>query len=185
MKWPVDPTHGSGIEASHMLSQHLDVNGDGTGAHNINGVYTLGITDGVFFCAPPAGSVYYVTDFHIHVEDTALRPDFYTSAAALTNGMLLHVMRGATAIYNGSAGEAVKKTAQWSHVLHDVTYHNTGAGNAFMSGHHSFLGSQGRALVLDGDQGDLIRIVGQDDLSGLVDHEFIVQGIIASKRTRT
>jgi hypothetical protein len=30
-----------------------------------------------------------------------------------------------------------------------------------------------------------MRIVGQDDLSGLVDHEFLVQGDIAVKRSRT
>lgn len=184
-RWPADPTHGKGIEPSDLLIQHLDANGDGSGAHNVNGSYTSGTTDGVFYCAPPAGQVYYITDMHVHVEDTALRADFYTSANALANGMLLQAVRAGTVLLDINGGEAIKKTAQWAHVLHDVSYHNTGAGNAFMSGHHSFLGSQGRALVLDGDQGDILRIVGQDDLTGLVDHEFIVQGIIATKRTRT
>jgi hypothetical protein len=184
MSKSVDATYDEGADGDALLSQHLDADGDGTGTHNMNGVYTAGTDDGVFFIAPAANEVFYISHMHIYIEDTAITGTLYGGVTA-TNGVLLRVLRRDVVIHDFMAGESIKSCAEWIHIMHDATMYEFASGNEFLAASTGFLESYNGPLVLDGSQGEILQLVCQDDLSGLVSHEMLVQGRKATIRSRT
>ena len=180
-----DTTYIQAFDGLSVLTQHLDADGDGTGVHNVNGTYTAGTTDGVFFIAPAANEIFYINDLHILIEDTGIQGDQYGGITALTNGMLLQVVRAGAVIANLLGGESIKSNIQWMHMFHDSTMYEFAAGNEALVCSQDFPQSYGGHLALDGSKGDLLRVVAQDTLTGLVEHEYMVQGYKATRRTRT
>ena len=170
----------------HAIAQHLSSDGVGGGVKNANGVYTLGTDDGVFSIYPPVGSTYYLARMLLSIQDDKVAAPKYGNLDALTNGILLQAGHGTTVDWNVINSDTISSNAMWGHHMYDIHYQIFGTGGAdeLLNGRLTFT-RMGGFLRLDGDKREFLRIVCQDDLSGLVGHEFVCQGVDVTRATRT
>lgn len=112
----------------------------------------------------------------IQIEDNAVfTSSGYGGLSALTNG--IHIYHSAD---NGDtethidAMRPIKSAAHWARLCYDFSIHSFGSGNNFATVRWTFA-KTGAPLCLG--SGDELVVEINDDLSTLVDHSFIVQGI--------
>lgn len=156
------------------LYQFLSTNGDGTGTviANVDGSGT----PVPFKIIPPAGHQYLLNRMIIHVQDTnVLNSNQYGNIASLANGITIGVYRVAddSEVYAITNGQPIKQNAHWNRFCHDVSPDTFGAGNKFVSARFSFF-KAGQSIPLSEDEYFAVTI--NDNLTGLVDHTFQVQG---------
>ena len=72
----------------------------------------------------------------------------------------------------------------WAKFCYDVDHENFGLGNEFLNVRWTFSKS-GTYIQLNGENNDKLEIVVNDDLSGLVNHRFLVQGYIEETEANT
>ena len=155
-------------------SQHFSSDGVGGGTFNMNGVYTAGLDNGVFHITPAVGQTIYIARVMLHIQDTNIAAEKYGNET-LTNGVLFQAGHGTTIDWDIGAGISMKSAAEWSHHMHDLHYQEFGTGDEAVSGRMTFT-RMGGHLRLIGDKREFIRLVNQDDMSGLVMHEMVGQG---------
>ena len=162
---------------NRWFTQRLDTNGDGTGTTNANGDYSG--TQGEFFVLPPAGIVYRIRRLLVCIEDAnGFRAEKYGSlAGALTNGIQMEVHDGSTQIIDFLAGATVKTNAAWGAYSFDVELKTWGAGDEILLVRWTF-GRAGVPIRLVGDSTQRLRVLLNDDLTGLIAHLLTVQGYI-------
>lgn len=159
-----------------IISRYLDTVGDGTGNRNFNEDYSS--VEGRAKIKPPAGETYRLARMIISVEDTGgFTASKYGNLAALTNGVEIKVFNkdGASEMLDLTAGLPIVKNAQWGALCYDVDLKDWGAGNDLLLVRWTF-STTGSSIVLDGDDEQSLEVIFNDDLTGLIDHRFMIQG---------
>lgn len=143
------------------FNQRLDTNRDGTGTTD------MATTADVYGIAPPTGTIYVIDDIRIALTDGAvLDADGFGGIAALTTGCLLEIRE--------KPGDSDEQ------VIRDLTLGATIKSHTELAamGHAEFYSGTADCIVqaslapvapirLDGDRGEALVFVTQDDLSGL------------------
>lgn len=150
----------------------LDTNGDGTGTQNAVGDYS--VTPDEFYFQPT-----HDTDLYrliIHIEDTTgfQAQDYGNITSGLTNGYSLLVKDTAeSTLLNLCDGQPIQTNAEIGRYCYDVDVKTWGAGNEVLQARWTFE-KAGRPLYLSA--GDRLSITFNDDLTGLIEHYFMIQG---------
>lgn len=166
-KYVYDPDDNSGI-----IHQFLDVNGDETGATNFNGNYS--VTPITAFIQPPAGEVYVITHLLIAVTDNLVDVDGYGNIGPLSNGYDIQVVSSADdVIVNLNGALKINSHLDLSTRYYHTRYISTGTGSNSMV-HNINFEEDGQPVILKNQQ--KLRIVLNDDFTGLVDHSFYANG---------
>lgn len=158
-----------------QIFRFLDTNGDGSGTTNAIGDYSLGVEE--FYIQPPAPDAYMISRMIVCIEDTAsMRAERYGNlAAALTNGIQVFVDDGTTEILDLVDNDPVKTNAGWGRHCYDADVKSWGAGDELLLVRWTFEKS-GHPILLESAHRLVVSC--NDDLTGLVAHNFQVQGYI-------
>lgn len=156
------------------FTQLLSENGDGTGAVSITGNYS--ITPKTFSVTPHVTQKLIITELFVSMVDNGgLTFNGYGSGAALTNGLLYTVQS------NGSTGIIlpIKSNAdlQLFATQYGIYNYSAGADGMKLLFNLTSFGFNG-GVILDGNKGDFVKIVAQDDFSFLERHEFGLNGAV-------
>lgn len=161
--------------SDRIISRYLDLNGDGSGAKNANGDYST-VAD-IFYIQPPATQDYLLTRLIVSIEDTqGMQAEEYGNlGAALTNGITVRVQDDSGTLVDLTDSAPVKTNAKWGALCYDVDLKSWGAGDELILVRWTFSRS-GRDVLLRGDRNERLEVVLNDNLTGLISHEFLVQG---------
>lgn len=156
------------------IYRFLDTVGDGTGTKDaaVNGSSTA-VT---YKYQPPNGVIAVIARMLVHYGDTlAPSADDYGNITALTNGLLVQVRNVVddSVVTDLLDGEPIKKNSDWSRFCYDLGLDDFGAGDNFLKVRWTFSKS-GQPLEIHDAQ--YLCAVIQDDLTGLVEHHFMIQG---------
>lgn len=162
-------------QTRQSLSRFLDLDGDGTGTKNAIGDYSTADT---LYIQPAAGTVYRIERMLVSIEDgVGMRAERYGGlAAALTNGVTVRVADDSGTILDLTDGLPIKSNAGWGSYCYDVDIKAWGAGNELLLVRWTFA-KAGVPLRLDGDNNERLEVILNDDMTGLVSHYFMVQGL--------
>jgi len=129
-----------------------------------------------YVVAPNAGDIWHLVRINIEMTHTSAGDNgLFGNLAALTNGVILRVFNGGTGLY--STVTNWRSNSDMVTDFYNVTYAaRSGGGGAFgTNGQFSILNS-GSIIVLDGDNGDFMEVLIQDDLTGLSTYVIKAQG---------
>jgi hypothetical protein len=144
-----------------MFSRHLDTLGSGFGTKN-----ALQINRMIVF-----------------LKDTEVAADDYGAiTGGLTNGITVQQTTASGTVIDLTDDVPIKKSADWAAVAHNAERRAWGAGNVFMTALWTFAAP----IVLEGDGRDAKSSPGSerlvvtlnDNLTGLLRHSFLVQGVV-------
>lgn len=158
------------------ISTHLDSNGDGSGDHNANGDYSLG--EEIFYIQPPEDENYEIHRIIVSIEDTSgmQASEYGNLATALATGVKLRLQDDTGTILDFTNGDPITTNAQWSALCYDVDIKTWGAGNELLVARLTFK-HFGQPVLLRGRNNERLEAVFNDNLSGLIEHHFMVQGL--------
>jgi len=158
-----------------ILSRHLDTNGDGTGSKDAIGDYST--TQGVFKITPPAGTIYRIARMIVCVADSAgmAAEEYGNLGAALANGITLRIHNGTSTVVDLVDSFPITTNSGWARLCYDADLKSWGAGDELLVARWTFAKS-GVPLRLDGDATESLEVLLDDDLQGLIGHNFLVQG---------
>ena len=149
----------------------LDTNGDLTG--NVNANVDGSVTPVTFKYTATQNVT--IRRMIIGLEDnTRFTAEGYGGIPKLTNGVTLTVDRADGREYRTFLQPPVKSLAQWAFYCYDITYTDWGSGNNFATACWTFKES-GTDIYLAA--GDSIKVFINDDLTGLVAHNFVIEGV--------
>lgn len=114
----------------------------------------------------------------VSIKDTAgFTAEGYGDGAALTNGMDICVCQGGETV--SLTPHPIKTNAEWAFYTYDIMLINFDAAptNQSMVVRWTFA-RMGAPIRLEGNAGDQIVVVAQDDLSHLIEHHYAFQGVI-------
>ena len=131
----------------------------------------------IYEIAPPAGQIWHLYRFITSIVHTTAADDSrFGNLAALTNGVILRRMLGGGEIATFTNW---KSNGDLAGDMFNVDYTDkAGAGNFGTRARASIKIGTGAILKLDGDAGDSVEIVIQDDLTTLVSYKVKFQGHI-------
>jgi len=131
-----------------------------------------------FTFKPVSGRVAEIERMIIYIEDVGTFPsNKYGYDVVLTNGVKVYVRDGNDdIILRLDGGTPILTNAQWSGMCYDVANLSWGSGNDSLAVRWTFAKS-GAPLYLKGRSGDYISVELNDTFTGLVKHEFLIQGI--------
>lgn len=133
-----------------------------------------------FYYTPPGNRVATLERMLVYVEDNAKFAGGYGGAAALTNGLMIHVEDENGRTIHDFTPNTIKKNGHWGLLAGvDVIVTDVSAGNDFMLVRWTF-GRAGAPLVLNGLEGEKLVIHVQDAMNTLVSHLCVVQGYISA-----
>ena len=157
------------------LHRYADTAGDGSGTKQAIGDYSGAVTP--FFVAPPAGKIFRVHRMIIHIRDANnWRAERYGNlAAALTNGIAVWRRSTVHPDIELTDGIPIKTNADWARMCYDAETTTYGAGDDYLRVRWSF-DKAGRHIELNGTAGDQASIELNDDMTGLVEQTFMLQG---------
>lgn len=149
----------------------LDTNGDGTGTKNANGNYASAADEFYFKAAKDT----FIHRLIIHIVDTqGMDAVKYGNTAALTNGYVMKIQnRAQTDVLDLCDGLTIKTNGDIGRNCYDVDLKSWGTGNEFLQARWTFTAA-GQPLFLRA--GYEFSITFNDDLSGLIEHYFKLQG---------
>ena len=161
-----------------LISRYLDTVGDGSGVKN--GAVDHSGAAVEYKIAPPSGHVYQIARLIVSIEDNAAFDSGgyggITPTAALTNGISVLKKDDDETMVDLTDGIPVKTNAGWATLCHDFIEHGFGSGNVIGTARWTFAQS-GEPVTLDGRLHEYLCVVLNDDLSDLVAHRFLVQGV--------
>jgi hypothetical protein len=159
----------------HLTDDGLVADGSNQSA-NVNGV----VTAVPFYAGPADGKVWRIHRMVVVVEDdatfTAVK---YGGVATLANGITVKKMKNGptgTEVLDLLDNTTISGLIGWGHYCYDVQEHTFGSGSNFALVRWTFAKS-GEPLLLNGANGDVLVVQINDDLSTLVDHTFMIQGV--------
>ena len=152
-------------------------NADGESSVNKNYGSAAVSATGIFFYS--ASTVAYIHRMLIYIYDTkGMEVEEYGNlGAALSTGLSLTVWNsaGGSAELDMMDGRPVTTNGEWSGLCYDVDLKSwTNTSNEVVAGRWSF-DKAGEPLYLTAKQ--QLRLTAVDDLSGLIDHRFMIQGL--------
>jgi hypothetical protein len=167
------PSYPPGLGA---FWQYADTLGTGLGTTNAAADYSGGGIE-EFYIQAQAGESLNVERVLIYIEDGgSLRADHYGAlGTALGVGVVVQKQSSASAVIEDMTnGLPIKNNAQWGQLCFDVNFETFGAGNNFVMARWTF-GKTGFPLTLR--NGEKLVFKFNDNLAGLVQHTFNIQGI--------
>jgi len=169
----IHPAPGRRLESN--MFQYLDDAGDGTGNIQVTGDYS--VTPAQFYCQPPANEIIIVHRVIVMIEDTSgfAARDYGNIADGLTNGIELKTYRDSVEINDLTGGAPIQTNGEWARVCYDVDLKTWGPGNEILVVRWSF-DKSGIPVTLVGAKNESISIDVNDDMTGLIEHTFMVQG---------
>lgn len=153
------------------IYRFLDTNGDGSGTKNANGDYTT--PDEFFFSYPKAVKIERMI---VHISDTAMLQGQYGDLTALSTGYSVAVLDGAGAtVVDLTDGVPIKANADFGRYCYDVNHHSWGTtpANELVQSRWTF-SKAGYPLYIPA--GYKLSITFSDNLTGLLEHYFMLQG---------
>jgi len=158
------------------LVQHLTSTGVSGGTDDATGDYSGG--QEIFYIQPPAGTVYRIARLLVFVRDSKVNADDYGAiTSGLSTGIGVRTQDDSGTLIDLVDGDKVQTSAEWAHHCYDATALAWGAGNEFLTVRWTFAKS-GTVLRLDGDQNERLEVTLDDDMTGLLAHQFLVQGYV-------
>jgi hypothetical protein len=122
----------------------------------------------------------------VHIEDTVgmADADYGNITGGVTNGVVVrHYATNGTTIKNtltawdtSTSPDGIKTNAEWRANCYDAQINNVGSGNDFLNVRWTFA-KAGTPIHLA--TGERISVLLNDDFSGLIKHQFIIQGYYA------
>ena len=163
------------------IFQFLATTGKGatTGHSNAVGDYSTatGTSGESFILAPSTAEVYRVERMIIHIQDTgAFAAEEYGNLTALTNGVQVRIATDTGTVYDYT-GVTVKSNAQWARQCYDTRVDTWSVGDEFLTSRWTF-SKAGYPLRIDGAAGQRLEVYLQDSCTGLVAHNFYVNGYV-------
>jgi len=161
-----------------LISRFLDTSGDGAGGKNATADYSA--ASAIFSIQPSAGVSYQITRMMIAIGDgTNFNTSGYGAAAALSTGIQVRIQNDSGTLVDLTDGRFVKSNAGWGEHCYDVSHHEFGVGNAneVVLVRWTFAKS-GQRVRLVGSNNERLEVVFKDDLTGLINHNFKVNGYI-------
>lgn len=159
--------------SQNKIYRFLDTNGNGTGTKVANGNYS-GAVEQFYFESDGYCQLHRMI---VHLEDTTgfQAEEYGNLGSVLTNGISIKVIDsdGVTVLKDLTDGLPIKSNAQWARVCYDVQLYDWGAGNQALGVRWTFEKS-GSPISLS--EGERLVVELNDDLTGLLDHTFMVQG---------
>lgn len=156
---------------TNVIGRFLDTNGNGTGTKNANGNYSG--AEEIFYIQPPSGQKYKIGSLVISIVDNgAYGYDNYGAMNALTNGIIFRVRNGAgTVLLDITDGIPIKKNAGFTRITSEFY---TPKDHIFIR--INFVDSFGSSITLDGDNGEKLEAVLNDNFTGVIEHYFYAAG---------
>jgi len=164
------------LSRNQLISRYLDTNGDGSGTKNANGDYSSAAEE--FYIQPGAGEIYQLSRMIVLIEDTSgfSATEYGNLGSALSNGIHIHAEYDSAATTIDLTDDIpIVDNAHWGGLCYDVALKTWGAGNEVLVVRYTFA-SMGQEIRLTSDDRFLVGV--NDNLTGLVDHHFLVQGYI-------
>ena len=170
-------------EVPQPIYQFLATTGKGatTGHSNAVGNYSTatGTAGESFILKPPSTAAYRVERMLVHVQDTGAfaAEEYGNLGSALTNGVVVRVATSTGTVKDLTGTIPIKSNAQWARHMYDVRVDTWSAGDEFLAARWSFWKS-GYPLRLDGSRGEFLEVYLQDSCTGLVAHQFFIEGYV-------
>ena len=166
--------HELSYRPKRIISQHLTVAGDGTGAHSFIGDQTGPV---IIKIAPAAGEIFRIARLIVIIEDDSFLPAGYGEIAALGTGIRVAERSGGVEVNLLTDGHNVTTNAGWGHFCFEQRLEDWGktTDTETLLSQWDFT-KLGQFVCLDGDLGQDLAVTLDDDFTGLIDHAFIVQG---------
>ena len=139
---------------------------------NVNG----SITAVEFDVEPPSGETWLIYRVVITVGDNNnLIAENYGGVATLANGVRVIGMQGSDEVLDLLEGFPVQRNVDWDERCYDSNISSYGAGDNYINWRWTFA-KAGEPLELRSSHNEKIRVIIQDDLTGLTLHRFCFQG---------
>lgn len=177
------PVATLGNGQTNLLYRFLSDDGTTTGAKDATGNYSGAAEE--FYVEPGPGEVFHIARLIVSIEDGAAFAvsEYGNMGVTLTNGVKVEVRSGShaapTTVLDLMDGLAVTSNGEWGCHNFDVSNLDWGAGNQMLLARWTFSATDGE-LRIDGDAGERLSVILEDDLSALIHHRFLVQGYIVS-----
>lgn len=165
-----------GIEQKTPVFRLLDTNGDGTGTTNAIGNYAA-VDTPFFIMSSDAHQTFVINRLMTYIEDSGGSPSLatYGGLTALTDGLLVRVVRRGGKVIDLLGGVPLKRNSDWQRTCYDVDIATFPAGNNYVHARWTF-GRSGWPLVLR--PLDKLEVVMRDNMTAFVEHTFFAQGYI-------
>lgn len=170
------------------VTRHLTLEGvtGGTYNANVNGSVTPQLFWVGYDGDPDTHTL--ITRLIIEIRDTGnFRAETYGILAALTNGVKVGLWdvdpaTGEPANPTGppdhdfTDGVPIKQNAGWAKFCDEISLKAWSVGDEFLVGRWDFFHGGIHGIVVDESQNHVLGVQVNDDLTGLVEHEFVIQG---------
>lgn len=161
----------------HIMTRHLELTGDGTGEDNLIQDYSAAA--GVARISPAAGEIFQIERMIVFIQDTGnFSASGYGNLGALTNGLVLEYDCGGAV--HPLVEEPIQSNAEWAAQCYDARYDNYGTGDNMLFARWTFA-KAGAPIILSGDRNEEVRLHLNDNFTGLVKHQFLLQGLYIRK----
>lgn len=179
---PLPVSNASSGTQNHGIFRYLDDVGDGSGVINANGDYSA--SQGIFRIAPAAGQIFRISRMIVMVEDTSgFTPvEYGNTASALTNGIQVRCHNGVSTVCDFTNSHPIKFNGDWAGRCYDADLKTWGSSNEMLVVRWTFT-KGGQFVRIDGDANEEFQVVLDDDLSGLINHTFYINGYIENDPT--
>jgi hypothetical protein len=162
-----------------LVHRHLTDDGlPGDGSNwdaNVNGSVTP-----VPFWAGPTKFQWAIARMLVLIEDNgAITAEKYGAVATLANGITIKVHEGGPTgpeLFDLLDGDTITSNMSWAEHSYDAVPQTFGSGNNFFVARWTFARAGG-PLVLNSFRDEVLVATINDDLTGLVSHQFAIQGL--------
>lgn len=161
-----------------VLQRFLDTVGDGSGGKNATADFSA--ASAIFFIQPSAGVSYRITRLLIHIGDgNGFNATGYGAGNALVTGIQVRIENDSGTLVDLTDGMLVKSNGGWGAHCFDVGWNEFGqaANNEIVNVRWTFERS-GQMIRLVGSNNERLEVVLKDDLTGLISHNFKINGYI-------
>lgn len=157
------------------IYRYLDENGDGTGNKDATGNYSGAVTE--FKITPPSDKVFRISRLIVAIRDgNGMSPQEYGNlGTSLSNGISMQIRDASGTVENITDDLPITTNAEWAQLAFDSEISNYGSGNEYVRVRLTFANA-GFPLRIDGTAGQYFAILLNDNLSGLTQHRFAVEG---------
>lgn len=157
--------------SNNVLVQKLSTNGDGTGAVEAIGNYSLA-----------AEEFYFEATRHCNIEQLTVKIEdvgtfdsgSYGNNLTLANGIVIEKRNAADVLQFTLTPFPILKTADWAAYCYELTLFSWGTGNETAAARWELSSFVNHGVHLSAGEKFVVKL--NDDFSGLVRHEFLIEG---------
>lgn len=163
----------------YRLDRYLSLDGTSSSSKDATGDYSSAAEE--FYIQPRTDRIFYIERMVVLVQDNAnFTAAGYGGLAALTNGIQVKVLEGATELADLTDGLPIKSLVHWARCCYDLNEFSFGSGDNFVAVRWTFSKDSARPIKLV--EGQRLAVILNDDMSGLTGHTFMVKGWLEVER---